>query len=57
MIKVVLVFFISNFFTNKNFQGRKSVREKNYLLLQIRLYSADESMYALIVCRTTVCSV
>ena len=37
IIKVVLVFSISNFFINKNSQGRKSVREKKYLLLQIQL--------------------
>ena len=37
IIKGVLVFSISNFFINKNSQGRKSVREKKYLLLQIQL--------------------
>ena len=37
IIKMVLVFSISNFFTNKNSQERKSVREKKYLILQIRL--------------------
>ena len=31
MIKVVIDFSISNFFINKNFQGRKSVREKKYV--------------------------
>ena len=37
VIKVVFVFSISNFFINKNSQGRKFVHEKNYLILQIRL--------------------
>ena len=31
-MKVFLVFSTSNFFINKNSQGRKSVREKKYLL-------------------------
>ena len=37
---VGLLFSIFNFFINKNSQGRESVREKKYLLLQIRLYFA-----------------
>ena len=37
IIKAVLVFSISNFFINKNPQGRKSVRQKKYLPLQIWL--------------------
>ena len=35
---VDLVYLISNSFINKISQGRKSVHEKKYLLIQIRLY-------------------
>ena len=41
IIKVVLVFLISNFSINKNSQERKYVREKRYKLLQIWLYFKD----------------
>jgi hypothetical protein len=38
IIKLVLGFWVYNFFINKNSHGRKSVGEKKYILLQIWLY-------------------
>ena len=53
MIKVFLVFSISNFFTNKNSQGRKL----SVVQLQFYQYTANQNIkYFLLVATHTVCN-